>query len=336
MPSKKIHTNSIIGEQGINLIQRIVLGMGFMWYPSGGTEAGIDGTIELRDPATGEAFNTIIGVQSKATSGMFTAETPTRFEYLCHARDLDYWLRGNVPVILVVSRPRTDEAYWVSVKDYFRDPAARQSRKVLFDKQQHRFDEACGPALMKIAVPKDAGIYLAPPPVQEKLYTNLLRVASFADRIYVADALYQTGEELWTKLREESEDVGEAVILKRKQLISFHDLSQPPWSSVCDVSTLRPFDSADWANSEDRDKVDEFVQLLSRALSEKVQADLVYSRRKDCYYFRPTNDLSPRRYRYRSQKAKTGRDVFQGYTSKKSGPARILPPLRFSGVLQAH
>ena len=130
MLPKKIHTNSIIGEQGINLIQRIVLGMGFMWYPSGGTEAGIDGTIELRDPATGEAFNTIIGVQSKATSGTFTAETTTRFEYLCHARDLDYWLRGNVPVILVVSRPRTNEAYWVSVKDYFKDAAARQSRRV--------------------------------------------------------------------------------------------------------------------------------------------------------------------------------------------------------------
>lgn len=319
MPPKKIHANSIIGEQGINLIQRIVLDIGFMWYPTGGTEAGIDGTIELRDPTTGEVFNTIIGVQSKATSGAFIAETTASFEYLCHARDLDYWLRGNVPVVLVVSRPRTNEAYWVSVKDYFKDSAARQSRKVFFDKQQHRFDETCGPALMKIAVPKDAGLYLAPPPVQEKLYTNLLCVSSFAERIYIADSLYQTGEELWSKLREASEEVGEALILKRKQLISFYDLSQPPWSSVCDISTLKSFDSSDWAYTDDRDRCDEFVQLLSRALAEKVQTGLAYSKRKDCFYFRPTEDLGTRRYRYRSQKIKTGRDVFERYTSRKSG-----------------
>lgn len=319
MPPKKIHANSIIGEQGINLIQRIVLGIGFMWYPTGGTEAGIDGTIEIRDPTTGEAFNTIISVQSKATSGAFTGETATGFEYLCHARNLDYWLRGNVPVVLVVSRPRANEAYWVSVKDYFKDPVARQSRKIFFDKQQHRFDETCGPELMKIAIPKDVGLYLAPPPVQEKLFTNLLCVSSFADRIYIADSLYQTGEELWAKLREASEDVGEALILKRKQLISFYDLSQPPWSSVCDVTTLKSFDSSDWAYTDDRDRLDEFIQLLSRALAEKVQADLAYSKRKDCFYFRPMEDLSTRRYRYHSQKVKTSRDVFERYTSRRSG-----------------
>ncbi len=319
MAPKKIHANSIIGEQGINLIQKIVLDMGFMWYPTGGTEAGIDGTIEIRDPTTGEAFNTIISVQSKATSGRFTAETVTSFEYLCHARDLDYWLRGNVPVVLVVSRPRTNEAYWVPVKDYFKDPASRQSRKIFFDKQQHRFDESSGPALMKIAVPKDAGLYLAPPPVQEKLYTNLLEVSSFAERIYIANSLYLTGEELWSKLREESEEIGEALILKRKQLISFYDLSQPPWSSVCDVNTLRSFDSSDWAFTDDRDRLDEFVQLLSRALAEKVRSDLAYSKRKDCFYFRATENLSTRHYRYRSQKINTKRTVFERYTAKQSG-----------------
>ena len=46
--SKKIHNNDILGQQGINLIEQIVLDMGFMWYPTGGVEAGIDGTIETQ------------------------------------------------------------------------------------------------------------------------------------------------------------------------------------------------------------------------------------------------------------------------------------------------
>jgi hypothetical protein len=60
MSAKKIHRSSIVGEQGVNLIQRIVLGMGHMWYPTGRVEAGIDGFIEIRDAITGEVTNSIV------------------------------------------------------------------------------------------------------------------------------------------------------------------------------------------------------------------------------------------------------------------------------------
>src|SRR5579871_2362568 len=147
MAAKKIHHNSIINKQAIALIQKIVSDMGFVFYESGGVEAGIDGTIEIRDEVTGEVTNCIIGIQSKGTSLDFTAETATSFTYLCDERDLNYWLGGNVPVILIVSRPKTDEAYWMPVKDYFSSPAIRQTRKVLFDKTRHRFDVTCKGAL---------------------------------------------------------------------------------------------------------------------------------------------------------------------------------------------
>ena len=60
MSAKKIHRSSIVGEQGVNLIQRIVLDMGHMWYPTGGVEDGIDGFIEIRDAITGEVTNSIV------------------------------------------------------------------------------------------------------------------------------------------------------------------------------------------------------------------------------------------------------------------------------------
>jgi hypothetical protein len=146
MKSKKIHRTSIVGEQGINLIQRVVLGMGYMWYPTGGVEAGIDGFIEIRDAVTGEVTNSIVQVQSKAGPSFFRAETETSFEFRCDDRDLDYWTQGNAPVILVVSRPQTEEAYWVSIKGYFRDPRRRAERKVRFNKRRDRFDVGCAAA----------------------------------------------------------------------------------------------------------------------------------------------------------------------------------------------
>ncbi len=36
---KRIHRNDVLGERGVNLVQRVVLDMGCMWYPTGGVEA---------------------------------------------------------------------------------------------------------------------------------------------------------------------------------------------------------------------------------------------------------------------------------------------------------
>ncbi len=51
MCAKKILRQDIIGQQGINLIEREVLGMGFLWHPTN-LDAGIDGIIEIRDSTT--------------------------------------------------------------------------------------------------------------------------------------------------------------------------------------------------------------------------------------------------------------------------------------------
>ena len=67
MAAKKIGRSDIIGERGIAHIRRVTLDMGFMFYETGGVEAGIDGFIELRDEATGEVGYLILQVQGKAT-----------------------------------------------------------------------------------------------------------------------------------------------------------------------------------------------------------------------------------------------------------------------------
>ncbi len=61
-------------------IEGVVLSMGFMFYPTGGVEAGIDGFIELRDEATGAVGNLLLQVQGKSTERQrLQAETENSF-----------------------------------------------------------------------------------------------------------------------------------------------------------------------------------------------------------------------------------------------------------------
>lgn len=129
---KKLTPQTLLGQRGANLVERIVLEMHYAWRPLLIFDVGIDGEIEICDPQTGEATNLLLRVQVKATGQEFQRETSNSFEYSCNRRDLDYWLRGNAPVILIVCRPDTSEAYWVSVKDYFKDPTVLKTSRISF------------------------------------------------------------------------------------------------------------------------------------------------------------------------------------------------------------
>ena len=134
-------------------------------------------------------------------------ETESTLEFRCSAKDLDYWLAGNAPVILVRCRPRTNEAYWVSLKHYFSDSALRKSAKIVFDKTRDRFDRTAKTALQRLAIPADSGLYLGTHPKYEVVYSNLLALASFPEYYYVAATAYRTPPELFATLRELTRNV---------------------------------------------------------------------------------------------------------------------------------
>jgi len=113
---KIIHENWMQGQRGVNLVERIVLGMGFTWEATR-VDAGIDGQIEIRDPTTGAMKNWILRAQVKERE-TFIRETGESFEFVCEEKDLDYWLGETTPNILIVCRPSTDEAYWISIRDW--------------------------------------------------------------------------------------------------------------------------------------------------------------------------------------------------------------------------
>ncbi|MBW4483628.1 MAG: DUF4365 domain-containing protein [Tildeniella torsiva UHER 1998/13D] len=332
---KKISESAIIGQRGIHIIGEICASMGFLFYPTGGVEAGIDGHIEIRDHATGEATNLSIQLQSKATQReKLTAETEESFEWPCDQRDITYWLQGNAPVILVVVRVLLREAFWVSIKDYFRDPKIRQRGKVLFDKKKNRFDRFSRDALINLAIPKDSGLYLAPAPKQEKVFSNLLIVSHLPEQIYFGKSKYGDLGLIYRKLDRPNNKAPSEWKLKGDSLISFHDLSQKRWNNVCSPSTVKFQPVASWANSEDPETKKDFVWLLNRALREKTKKDLKFSKSKNCLYFGSTPDLSNRKLAYKSVVKNTSRDVFKGHFNKTTGELKYYKHFAFRGYFK--
>jgi hypothetical protein len=316
MTRKKIGRSDVIGDQGVALIHQIVSDMEFVWNPIH-MEAGIDGIIEIRDPLTEEVTNNIIQVQSKATASQFTSEDENGFYYYCDERDLDYWLSGNAPVILIRSRPSTREAYWISIKDYFKDLSTRKDRKIRFDKSKNKFDITCREALIDLAKPQNSGLYLNPLPKKEKLFSNLLKAERFSDSLFLAETEFHSPKALWEKFREMNVEVGMEWILKEKRILSFHDLHDYPWSEICDQGTIEEFDTGEWAFSDDPDKEREFVWLLNRCLRQMLWPELRFHKTRKFFYVSSSENLSNIEWSYQSLKVKAGRTVFRAYRNKK-------------------
>lgn len=233
--SKTISGQSVTGQQGINLIERVVLEMGSRWTPSGPNEVGIDGYIELFDPNSRQSLGITVAVQSKVVNAIAENANLT-FDYWCDRDDLEYWLNGNTPVILVVSNLKSQEAYWVSIKDYFKEWTATTPPRVTFVKSRQRFVRDCLRQLTKVGATK-SGLYLAPSRRQEALHTNLLPLQACPPTISIAGTDCRSPRDVWAALRETSEGVDAGWVLWEKKIVSFHDLAKRPWSSVCDLGT---------------------------------------------------------------------------------------------------
>jgi len=189
---------------------------------------------------------------------------------------------------------------------------------VHFDKTKDKFDVTARDALFNLAKPKEAGLYLSPLPKQEKLYSNLFPIESYAQHIYVAETEYRRRSELWRVFDELGVDVGVEWILRNERITSFHDLRQYPWSEICDQGTVECFDTEEWAHTHDPDVLREFVELLNHALEQKLVPAVWYNKRHRYYYFAPPPDLKPYRFYYQSLAKKTHRVVFQSYPKKDS------------------
>lgn len=265
--AKRVQPAKKIERQGVALIAKIVADMGHLWNEPQ-NDFGTDGYIELVDPTAEKASSRIVLVQSKATSVAF-GDRPIGFT--CDEDDLRYWLNGNAPVILIRSHPSSEQAYWVSIKDYFTaHPEQRASRRILFDRDADRFDASCASALWDLSRPRLDGLHLGTPPVHESLVSNLLPVESFPDTIYVADASVRKEAEARAVFADTPGRWPRAWILWSERIYSFTDPGESLLARVC-AGPVSSFSAADWAYSSDEDQRRRFVWLLKAALGEQMR-----------------------------------------------------------------
>jgi hypothetical protein len=327
--AKRLSQAQILGQQGINLIEERVLEMGFAWQPTNqALDVGIDGSIELRDRQTGQMSGSLILVQSKARTNL-ERETDITFEFTCTRDDLEYWLGGTAPVLLVLSKPRDRLAWYVSVKDYFRAADRRQSRRVRFDKATMKFDQSAASDLAALSAAAGSGTYFRPPPKYEILITNLLPVTRFPTKLYRAVTEFYDRGDVRDELKKHIEWPDSEFVLGDKLITSVHDLRNNAWPHVCDVGTIETVEIQEWRDSEDRETQRMFTQLLNQCLSRRVgPVGMHFLKEADALYFKaskPVDDsdvLPNRRKSYRSRKAQTSRDVFRAYFAK-SDPTKV-------------
>jgi len=323
---KTLRDESFIGQAGVNLVATRLNDMGYAWHPGNPSlDAGIDGFVELRDTTSGAALNLMLPVQSKATGQSWAAETSTSFEFACRERDLVYWLGGSHPVILVVSRPKDGEAYWVCVRDYFRDPQRRMHRKIVFDKQRQRFDQSAKAALLHLAVPNDGGYYTAPLPLLEPIYSNLLQVRTVPPLVYTARVVDTDPKVIGTRLREVGvRDI--EWVLRGGRLLTVHDPSQRGWRTVVDLGTVETHKGSEWAALDFDTRADDthdFINLLSRCLSTRLRPlGVRFDAQMRYYFFEASPDLTSRGISYRSLKHASSRVVFNRYGTKHGDATR--------------
>ena len=309
--TKRITNSELIGQAGVALMKLRLSEMGFVFHETGSLEAGTDGFVELRDRESGDMLSTVLRVQSKATENgrAWRFDTETTFAFPCRDKDIDDWVSSNVPVIVVVSDTKQQLSFWKDATSYFRDPAHRQARRIVFDKMLDKFDAGAAAAIADRAVPRSAGIYLPPAARVEALVTNLLEVTDYPSYVWVAPAI-QT--DMWVVediLRRAG--VGVECFVRGGQLYSLRRFEEPAWSEVCEVEGAECHDAGDWASSNDAVKQHEFAELLRRALGEKVRDEIDYDRKEKLFYFRAGKNLADVRI--------GSRRVFRAYRKKDGG-----------------
>lgn len=309
---KTMTRQTLIGEKGIELISRRCLQMGYLFHPRR-VDHGIDGHMDLVEADTGAVLNLTLLVQSKAQDRPFQGENADAFRYLCDQRDLDMWLSGNAPVILVFSHPEQEEAWWVEVKAAFPDATARAKRTILIDKRTQRFDRDAAATLMDLALPKDAGLYLRPPSITETLTTNLLLVAEMPASLFVATSRFggdyrAAGEALGERGMRAS-----GWILRDGVVYSFDNLREEPGSILCG-GDVEEHATAEWAESDDLDTRYRFQDLLTRAVQDSYP-ELRWHKDRRHVHFRATTDLSPRKVSRRP--GGRGRTVFGPHPDRR-------------------
>src|SRR6266849_6244018 len=128
-----------VSNQGVMFVQRTVDEMDCVWRPTPNDDVGIDGEIELGKDGVATGF--LIKVQVKSGRSYIANPKGQTFDFLADRDDLAYWKEANLPVILVVFDPDSQEGYWKPIQKYIADnPVVTvKPHRIVFSRKRDRF-----------------------------------------------------------------------------------------------------------------------------------------------------------------------------------------------------
>jgi uncharacterized protein DUF4365 len=321
---KKVLIQTIAGESGVHLIERIVDEMGHIWHPAVGPDSGVDGQIELRDPATGEVRNVRLGVQSKATTGKWARENDAGFSYRPEPRDIAYWLSSNQPVLLICSRD--GKAYWRSVQEWARDPKARAAGYLRFNKGRDRFEASAASRLFDLKAAVDD--WVEPPgprKIPERLLSTLMPIEWRTERLVSVaipggDATEVLGP-AWEK------DLSHTGVLKQQRYWSFADFGDR-FVDAIGASDPRHHPLAEFVDPDRLDELNILRELLIRTVVAR-HPQLRWHAMKRLAYFRRREEQQDVEYSWghpkprRVVQARFSRDEDRHFTGYRHDGAEL-------------
>lgn len=287
--------------------------MGHIWREKSVSDVGIDGEIELVDRSNDRATGRLLMVQVKSRSKLDERSDGT-FRFTCTEEDLDYWLSGTAPVLLVLVSTDAREAWFKNLEIWFGDdPARRKARTVVFDREDDRFTSAESQHLMDWGLPASAGLYLRPPPHAEVLLSNLLHVDHMAPTVHVVQSSALGWSAINARMRRAGYPTIDDVVWRGDELWSFRQFDEPPLHALADGTPER-ISTAELAESKSEDDQRLLVRLLNNTLREVNREQLRFRRRHRYLYFPASQDLQS--YVVKAGKRGPGRTVFERYLDK--------------------
>lgn len=285
-PRKKFLKTATIERRGVALCASIVLEMGHIWREKG-VDVGVDGEIELVDSE--DALGRVLWVQSKAQSDRnpFPGETDGGFSYTCRQVDLDYWMGGTAPVILVCSHPESGLAWFKDLRSWFAEPSRRRSRRVDFEKAADRFDAAAARKLLNLGLDASSGIYLTPAPRHETLTTNLLAVDHVPATVHHAPSTCRGWADANPRLVKAQAGQVSDVVFHGERVWSFRRFDEAPLSALADGGS-ESMASEELAVSPDTADENLLRWIMSATLKDLLYQDLAqHPDDRSVYYFKP-------------------------------------------------
>lgn len=319
--SKVVTQNQMNGQRGEHLVAERSMAMGMNFDGRNRLEAGVDGFIELRNPATRQMLAKWVGVQVKTTAdGHYTSESEDSFTYLLKPEDLTYWKPSNIPVIIVLVRLSDNSMYWKPVGDGM----PTEPRRLTFNKATDVFDIRAADQIAALCIDRDnLGSHVPPMQSGEAMHLTMLKVV-LPDEIYVGESLFGSGREAARALSEADVQAHYEWVVKKRRFISFRDPISSGLNEIVEEGTVEAVETELVANTEDIDDQNMFIELLSRTLSAQLENDLAYDRETRALYFKAPAENTGRRYKYRSMVNDTAADVVSLFRRKdgKTGSVR--------------